>query len=215
MIKLNATDIRISPIYMKTKKSNTKKPKCEPSEVLNKLYQIAGVDTYQAQKYAFVIKHKERGGRTVMGQLPQNYIKTTEVYVPIPRLSKDSEPQGEYKVIQKLLPHYFIDKLWSKGKGSGTRTIQEVVKESLKDPTTQGRVMLNACCIDTKTAPGGFYYKLGFRFKNSGANKQAEKWIQEGGRKENAPFLVGEMYLPKENISHCLNYKVKPTTKNN
>lgn len=30
----------------------------------------------------------------------------------------------------------------------------------------------------------------------------------QGGKREDAPWAVGVMYLPKENISHCLNYKV-------
>lgn len=33
-----------------------------------------------------------------------------------------------------------------------------------------------------------------------------EKWLRNGGKRENAPFVIGQMFLPKENISHCLNY---------
>ena len=39
-------------------------------------------------------------------------------------------------------------------------------------------------------------------------NKQLEEWIANGGKRENSPFLTGMMYLPAENIEHCLNYKV-------
>ena len=109
---------------------------------------------------------------------------------------------------QSILPHYHIDKLWSTGKGSGTNSVQSVVRESVNNPKTAGRVTLDACCIDGKTSPAGFYYKLGFRFKDQKMNKQLEEWIANGGKRENSPFLTGMMYLPAENIEHCLNYKV-------
>ena len=91
-------------------------------------------------------------------------------------------------------------------KGTGTTAVQTVVRKSINDAKTTGRVTLDACCIDGKTSPAGFYYKLGFRFKDPTLNQELETWIQKGGQKENAPQITGIMYLPKENINHCLNY---------
>lgn len=108
----------------------------------------------------------------------------------------------------EVQPHYFIDDLWSQGKNTGTNAIKSVVLVSLNDPQTQGRVLVDACKRGgEKLSPIGFYYKLGFRSVSEGVNEKCAKWLAEGGKKENAP-LVGAslMYLPRENIQHCLNY---------
>ena len=97
--------------------------------------------------------------------------------------------------------------MWSGGKGSGTAAVQNVVEESLSNPLTKGRVMLDASSIDGKTHPAGFYYKLGFRYKQPAYNQELEAWLANGGKRENSPmFPSAVMYLPKENIEHCLNY---------
>jgi len=106
----------------------------------------------------------------------------------------------------QFTPHIMLAKLWSGGVGTGTKAVQNTVRESLHNPRTRGRVLIDACCIDGKTAPGGFYYKLGFRFTNPANNKICAKWLAAGGKREQAPFVVGEMYLPRENIEHCLKY---------
>lgn len=118
-------------------------------------------------------------------------------------------------------PAIYIDKLYASGKGSGTRKIKSIVKNSL-DPETQGRVVLDAMLLDPqKGHPVGFYYKMGFRACDDGINKACEEWIKKGGKKHLAPGhffddntyipLGGKtrtciMYLPEENIQHCLNY---------
>ena len=169
-------------------------------------------------KFAMTTTHKDSGGTMVFGYLPDNYIKLSSrefVEAKPERIAKfgrlkskkmlPAEP-AHWEETYVTLPHYYIDKIWSTGKGSGTNSIKDVVKRSLSDIETQGRVMLDACCIDGKTSPAGFYYKLGFRFKDNSMNQQCQKWLEEGGKRENTPFLTGIMFLPKENISHCLNY---------
>lgn len=111
-----------------------------------------------------------------------------------------------YEDIYVLLPHYRIDELWSRGKGTGKAAVKNVVLSSLMNPKTKGRVTLDACCIDGKTSPAGFYYKLGFRMPDPYSNEELEQWVKNGGNRENAPFLAGIMYLPKENILSCLTY---------
>lgn len=177
-------------------------------------------------KFAMCQSHKAEGGLAIV--YPDSYVKIERVFVPeyeytIKRLVRELQPDGTSKLVRKKvtqleperweeiatwLPHYHIDKLWSTGKSSGTNSVQAVVRQSLEDPKTQGRVMLDACCIDEKTSPGGFYYKLGFRFIDEEKNQKCAKWLMQGGKREDAPWAVGVMYLPKENISHCLNYKV-------
>ena len=120
--------------------------------------------------------------------LPKDYVRKTKY--------------GDYE----YAPYYKLDKLWAKSKGDGTSGIQTVLLKSIVDNDTQGRVLLDACCFDNKTAPGAFYYKLGFRFNNPLTNKECEQWIKSGGKYEDAPFATGMMHLPKENIEHCLKY---------
>lgn len=114
---------------------------------------------------------------------------------------------AHYEENYYIRPHYYIDELRSRGKGTGTKAIQAVVKKSLKNPITEGRVILTAESIDGgKTYPTGFYYKLGFRSTDPSINDDLKRWLDAGGNRATAPCLPGSMYLPKENIKHCLNY---------
>ena len=133
--------------------------------------------------------HKSESGLCLLPEyMPKDYIRKTK--------------SGDYE----FAPCYKLDKLWAKEKGDGTIGVQTTVIKSLEDDDTCGRVLLDACCLDGKTAPGAFYYKLGFRFNNPPMNKECEQWIKAGGKYEDAPFCTGYMYLPKENIEHCLKY---------
>ena len=103
-----------------------------------------------------------------------------------------------------------VDLLESRGRGSGTRAIKQVVSESLKDEQTKGRVCLLASNInDAESHPFLFYYKLGFR--------STEDYINELGKKGiNLPAKADTyMYLPKENIKQCLGYVDKVELKYN
>lgn len=102
---------------------------------------------------------------------------------------------------------YQIDFLLTTGCGSGTNSVQKIVRESLSDSETRGRVALIADCIDGHSYPAGFYYKLGFRFNNERYNSQLAEWLKNGGKRKSAPTMSGVMYLPEENIEHCLNYR--------
>lgn len=160
--------------------------------------------------------HKTDGGCTPIG-FSKDYLRIKD------RIFVEYRPQREVKIgkrirvvpespahyleIYEFLPHYHIDKLISTGPGSGTNAVRMVVEMSKNDPITSGRVTVDANCIDGKTAPGGFYYKLGFRFTQDDLNKECEQWLKNGGEREKAPFVTGMMYLPKENIEHCLSYK--------
>lgn len=106
----------------------------------------------------------------------------------------------------KTKPFYYIYKLWSMGKGSGTRGLQTAVMDSVRDKDTKGRIFLDAQNMTRKCSPAGFYFKLGFRFKEKGKNKIFQEWLNKGGKKKDAPQDTGLMFLPKENILHCLIY---------
>lgn len=107
---------------------------------------------------------------------------------------------------KEVAPYYYISKLWSMGKGSGTKGVHEVVNKSLHDKETMGRVCLEAASLNGETSSAGFYYKLGFRFHDSNKNNLFKEWLRHGGQRSMAPQETGLMYLPNENILHCLTY---------
>ena len=161
-----------------------------------------------------ITSHFDIGKTIQFGCIPEDYVKITKEFIEKysykirfgPHKGETKVSPAHWEEIKEMLPHYHIDKLWTGGKGSGTIAVQNVVSESLRNPITQGRVTLDACCIDGKTSPAGFYYKLGFRFKDQAMNNELATWLEKGGKRENAPFLTGFMYLPKENIEQCLHY---------
>lgn len=122
---------------------------------------------------------------------------------------------GVYEIPEDYIGkgHIYIDKLVTgkeQSRGTGTRTIQKIVRESLADPDCQGRIRGEVMPIDISRGSSlGFCYKLGFRAERPDINEKCAKWLAEGGEKSKVPFTLGVyMYLPKENIEHCLNYKV-------
>ena len=160
--------------------------------------------------------HFDEGGTIVFGDFPKDYVQTRiEKFEPQPTIFKINKIKGKGKTktntvqnneIKELLPHYHIDLLRSNGAKTGTNAVQSVVEESLKNPLTKGRVTLDAQDIDKVGSPAGFYYKLGFRFSNPSINEEFATWLKNGGTRANAPQTTGFMFLPKENIEHCLNY---------
>lgn len=164
---------------------------------------------------AMIQSHFDEGG-TIAYAYPKDYTKLIgrdfiearpERVVKWGRKERVLKAQpAHYVDVYALLPHYHIDKLWTTGKGSGSSAVKNVVLTSLKDKRTQGRVTLDASCIDGETCPSGFYYKLGFRMKSPENNQEFAKWLEQGGKREDAPFITGDMYLPKENILQCLKY---------
>lgn len=117
-------------------------------------------------------------------------------------LKERSDFYLSYPKYYRSQPVYNIELLRSTGKGTGTRAVQNVVRKSLADSDTQGRVTLVAArIVYSKPHPFNFYYKLGFRASEEYYNKMGAegKPMYEGGK----IF----MYLPKENIEQCLNYR--------
>ncbi len=152
-------------------------------------------------------------GFNVFGEFPENYVYIDKYWVKAKPAKYSfifhkiipAQP-AHWDISQRLKPCYFVDYLYSHGKGQGTQAIKDIVMKSLKDPRTEGRVVLQAEMIDGKTYPAGFYYKLGFRFAEPENNKIMLNWLEKSGRREDSPKVSGMMFLPSENIRHCLNY---------
>lgn len=149
----------------------------------------------------------------VFGIFPDDYVNVRKFYVEaepahVSRFTKTVIPAkpAHWEDIQTIKASYYIKHLFSHGKGQGTEAVKEIVKQSMNDVRTQGRVTLQSDIIDGKTSPSGFYYKLGFRFANENKNQILQQWLENGGIREKAPLITGFMYLPRENLLHCLNY---------
>lgn len=165
------------------------------------------------QRACECVSHYDESRCMVFGEIPSDYVDVKQIWVDaepekISRFTKKVIPASpaHWEESKSFKPSYFIEHLFSHGKGQGKEAVKNVVEESLQDVRTNGRVTLQADIIDGKTSPAGFYYKMGFRFTNGVNNKVLEEWLAKGGKRENAPMLTGMMYLPKENIQHCLNY---------
>ena len=109
----------------------------------------------------------------------------------------------------------YLYRLWSHEQGGGTAAIKRVVKKSI-EKGYEGRVALHAGMLDPDRGhPFFFYYKLGFRSTIGLLNSIAERILK---RKNGAPrpnrFMPGTyfMYLPKQNVEHCLGYKAPATS---
>ena len=168
----------------------------------------------KAQPMARMTSHYDSGQTLVFGYMPNDYITKERTFIKGrtyiekvgPKKGQEVTTPDRWVESSMSLPCYHIDMLWSGGAGTGIKSVQQIVARSIEDPRTAGRVTLEACCINGKTSPAGFYYKLGFRFQNQNSNIKLEEWLKNGGRREDAPFITGTMFLPKENIEQCLKY---------
>ena len=155
----------------------------------------------------------------------KSILETKPIKISLPKINADLDyfPISCMNIFyknKKELNEYFskplmyLELLCSHGQGEGTRAIKNVVKSSLENKKTEGRVALHAGIIDLKKgSPMGFYYKMGFRSVSEKYNKICEEWLKNGGKESDRPFAIKYnifapqvMYLPKENIEQCLHY---------
>ena len=165
-----------SPVIFKTKNSNISSPKIN----------FCSKDTFEKSYECYDI-FCEHDKNSVVENYPADYIY---------------EKSGKHF----LRPYFCILCLNSFKKGGGTMAIKNIVKKSLENPLSQGRVIVYSADSIPRQYSAGFYYKLGFRFTDEARNEVMKNWLLSGGEKENSPSVKGLMFLPKENIEHCLNY---------
>ena len=212
--------------YLKIKDffSTDIRPRIKSSSTLERSPKVEG---FTQNKYSICYSCKKKGGGA-FGSMPDYYttqhkvhIETKPEYWTVKRNGRckavkcDKDTPGAVyhpsvpahdEILKDWSDYYYIEKIFGKGQKGGTHDVQRVVLNSLKDNETRGKVLLEAACIDGKTHPAGFYYKLGFRHTNEKYNTELAEWLKEGGKRENAPWCDGNMYLPRENILHCLCY---------
>lgn len=174
---------------------------------------VSGIKNDAFEKACEIRYYFDDSKCVVFGDFPKNYVDVDKVFVEaqperFSRFTKKLIPavDAHWDTVQTLKPNYYIEHLFSHAKGQGSEAVKNIVKKSLEDSRTQGRVVIHCDVIDGKTSPAGFYYKLGFRFPSEQNNTLLKNWLEKGGQRQNAPMMTGMMYLPSENITHCLNY---------
>ena len=123
--------------------------------------------------------------RGTFGKYPQYYLENQEI-LNLPGIK----------------PSIFIRGL--KGKKCGTELMQVACRDAIN--LTEGRMVLDAQCVDGITSPDAFYYKLGFRKLFQKENEIIENYIKQGKTIPPDSFS-DQMYLPRENIKQLLGYK--------
>ncbi len=223
-------NIVIKNLFLKTKRPYLKIKKFFSTDICPKIKSGSFLERSPkaeefTHNYSYCSSFKSKGGRA-FGSMPDYYTTKYKVHIEaepeywtvgsrIRKVKCDKDTPGAVyhpakhahdEIWKDWSDYYYIQKIFGDGHGAGTSKVREVVLNSLKDSQTRGKVLLEATCIDGKTHPAGFYYKLGFRRTDMESNIELEKWLKEGGKRENAPWCSGNMYLPRENILHCLYY---------
>lgn len=107
----------------------------------------------------------------------------------------------------KFLKHcYIIDYIQSPKprSGLGTEAIKNLAEKAMFDSRAEGRIVTYCAPVWKESSPALFFYKLGFRFMESGANEYMQDCLAK-----NIPDLPpqkGMMYLPKSNLHKLLRY---------
>lgn len=165
-------------------------------------------------KYHKIRKHEKH---KVTGTIPEYYISDTKV--PKTNIENLMKLSSKYKLVSFKIPDesndyyvkscYMIDYISSpvRYKGEGTKAVKALVEKAMSDKDTEGRIIVDVKIIDSQTSAAGFFYKLGFRFLDSGKNEIMKNW-ERGPRSILSPKLTGVMYLPSEGVKRLLMYRM-------
>lgn len=142
-----------------------------------------------SEKIIIYVRNGEKVGEIRYAISSGNIGKYPEYYL---------EQRGKFRVTK---PSIFISHL--EGNRCGTRLMQIAGQDAVRQ--TEGRMVLDAQCVDGLTSPDAFYFKLGFRKLNLHENDLIKSYIDKG--KIIPPDSFSDrMFLPRENLLHLLNY---------
>ena len=79
-----------------------------------------------------------------------------------------------------------------------------LAEKAMFDSKAEGRIVTFSSPVCKESSPALFFYKLGFRFMEKGANEYMEECIIK--KVPDIPPQVGMMYLPKKNLQKLLRY---------
>ena len=127
----------------------------------------------------------------------------------------ENSPEGEFNFFQ-LQPEkrktaflkncYIIDYIQSPKPrcGLGTEAVKALAEKAMFDPRANGRIVTFSAPVWKESSPALFFYKLGFRFIEKGANEYMEDCLIK--KIPDIPPQIGMMYLPKNNLHRLLRY---------
>ena len=155
-------------------------------------------------------KFSKRDNIIIVGDIDDDYVDIIEEVLPDnPDLDKSYtffQPKPKTKKTKILKDCYVIDYIQSPRQrcGLGTEALKALAEKVMFDPRAEGRIVTFSSPICKESSPALFFYKLGFRFMEAGANEYMEECIIK--KVPDIPPQVGMMYLPRKNLHKLLRY---------
>ncbi len=162
------------------------------------------------QKAQIRIKKIKRSDNIVIpGDIDDDYVDIVEDNL------LEKAPEGEFNFFQLepkkrktafLKNCYIIDYIQSPKQrcGLGTEAVKSLAEKAMFDPRAEGRIVTFSAPVWKESSPALFFYKLGFRFVEKGANEYMEECLIK--KVPDIPPQIGIMYLPKNNLHRLLRY---------
>ena len=154
-------------------------------------------------------KIKRSDNLVIVGDIDEDYVDIVEDNLI------ENAPEGEFNFFQ-LQPEkrktaflkncYIIDYIQSPRQrcGLGTEAVKSLAEKAMFDPRAEGRIVTFSAPVWKESSPALFFYKLGFRFIEKGANEYMEDCLIK--KIPDIPPQIGMMYLPKSNLHKLLRY---------
>ena len=185
--------------------------KAKASVVSMSMPPIIGFKTPPLKQKALIrIKKIKRSDNIVIvGDIDDDYVDIVEDNL------LENSPEGEFNFFQ-LQPEkrktaflkncYIIDYIQSPKPrcGLGTEAVKALAEKAMFDPRANGRIVTFSAPVWKESSPALFFYKLGFRFIEKGANEYMEDCLIK--KIPDIPPQIGMMYLPKNNLHRLLRY---------
>lgn len=185
--------------------------KAKASVVSMPMPPIIGFKTPPLKQKALIrIKKIKRSDNIVIvGDIDDDYVDIVEDNL------LENSPEGEFNFFQ-LQPEkrktaflkncYIIDYIQSPKQrcGLGTEAVKALAEKAMFDPRANGRIVTFSAPVWKESSPALFFYKLGFRFIEKGANEYMEDCLIK--KVPDIPPQIGMMYLPKNNLHRLLRY---------
>ena len=154
-------------------------------------------------------KIKRSDSIVIVGDIDDDYVDIVEDNLI------ENAPEGEFNFFQ-LQPQkrktaflkncYIIDYIQSPKQrcGLGTEAVKSLAEKAMFDSRAEGRIVTFSAPVWKESSPALFFYKLGFRFVEKGANEYMEECLIK--KVPDIPPQIGMMYLPKSNLHRLLRY---------
>lgn len=155
-------------------------------------------------------KFSRRDNIIIVGEIDENYVDIIEEVLPNdPELDRNYtffQPKPKTKKTKILKDCYVIDYIQSPKQrcGMGAEALKGLAEKAMFDKRAEGRIVTFSSPVCKESSPALFFYKLGFRFVEAGANEYMEECLIK--KVPDIPPQEGMMYLPKHNLQKLLRY---------